>query len=84
MDKVEEMGNHWHRYYQLETSFFKTPSDEALLERLWNDYWVDTLSSSPTLNNQTEITNSVVDANQKISKAHNLCAPAKMHKRGPR
>ena len=66
MDKVEEMGNHWHRYYQLEVSYFKTPSDEMLLERLWNDYWVDTLSLSPMLTNAKEITNSVLDANQKI------------------
>lgn len=57
VDKVEEMGNHWHRYYQLEHSFFKSESEAELLDRLWNDYWIATLSASPLLANALDISN---------------------------
>jgi COP9 signalosome complex subunit 5 len=66
IDKIEELGNHWYKYYQLEHSFFKSSTDNIILEQLWNEYWLGTLSSSPFLNNQVEITNSVVDINSKI------------------
>jgi COP9 signalosome complex subunit 5 len=68
MDKIEEMGNHWHRYYQLEHSFYKTPNDKEMLERLWNEYWVATLSSSPLLSNALVISGQIDDAVQKLSK----------------
>ena len=51
MDKVEEMGLHHHKYYQLETSFYKTQLDNDLLDQLWSQYWQSTLSMSPLLNN---------------------------------
>lgn len=35
------------RYYPLEISYFKSSLDSALLGKLWNKYWVNTLSSSP-------------------------------------
>ena len=68
MDKIEEMGNHWHRYYQLEHSFYKTPNDKEMLERLWNEYWVATLSSSPLLSSALVISGQIDDAVQKLSK----------------
>jgi COP9 signalosome complex subunit 5 len=40
-----------------------------LISRLWNEYWIATLSSSPLLSNQLEITKQVQDINQKIGKA---------------
>ena len=38
-----------------EESFFKTETDTELLDRLWNEYWLHTLSSSPLLSNQDTI-----------------------------
>ena len=38
-----------HRYYPLEISYFKSTTDSALLDLLWNKYWVNTLSSNPLL-----------------------------------
>ncbi len=35
------------RYYPLDVSYFKSTLDTALLDKLWNKYWVNTLSSSP-------------------------------------
>lgn len=66
IDKIEELGAHYHKYYQLETSFFKSSLDNEILDRLWNEYWLATLSSSPLLSNQKQITSQVVDVNYKI------------------
>lgn len=52
IDKVKDFGAHYHKYYKLETSFFKSSLDNDLLDRLWNEYWIATLSSSPLLSNQ--------------------------------
>lgn len=69
IEKIEELGAHYHKYYQLECSFFKSNLDNEVLGRLWNEYWLATLSSSPLLSNQQEITNKVKDINQKVSQA---------------
>jgi COP9 signalosome complex subunit 5 len=44
IDKIEDLGNHWYKYYQLEHSFFKSSSDNVIIEKLWNQYWLNTLS----------------------------------------
>ena len=44
IDKIAELGNHWYKYYQLEHSFFKSSTDNQILEQLWNQYWLNTLS----------------------------------------
>jgi COP9 signalosome complex subunit 5 len=67
-DKVEELGMHYHKYFSLETSFYKTSLDNQLLDQLWNQYWHSTLASSPLLNSQKEITNQTVDISLKIKK----------------
>lgn len=36
IEKIKEMGNHFHKYYQIEHSFFKSKLDNEILERLWN------------------------------------------------
>lgn len=57
LDKIEELGAHYHKYYQMESSFFKSSLDNEILDRLWNEYWLNTLSASPLLSNQKQITN---------------------------
>ena len=41
---------HANKYYKMEHSFFKSAHDARQLEFLWNQYWVQTISSSPLLN----------------------------------
>lgn len=58
-DKIGDFGLHASKYYQLEHSFFKSKLDSYILEALWNDYWVQTLSSSPLLNNSEYLTKAI-------------------------
>lgn len=66
IEKIEEMGAHFHKYYQLECSFFKSCLDNDILNRLWNEYWLATLSSSPLLSNQKQVTSQIVDITSKM------------------
>lgn len=59
MDKMKDFGLHADRYYQLEHSFFKSKLDSSILEILWNEYWIQTLSSSPLLNNSEYLTQAI-------------------------
>lgn len=61
IEKIAELGAHYHKYYQLETTFYKTQTDDEALTRLWNEYWMATLSSSPLLSNSSEITKQIKD-----------------------
>lgn len=65
-DKFKDYGLHAHKYYQVEHSFFKTGQDSELLDRLWNEYWLHTLSTSPLLSNQATICQSLVNVVQKL------------------
>ena len=59
LSKIEDFGAHQSQYYQLEISYFKSASDTALLNAIWNKYWIATLSASPLLNNSNYITSQV-------------------------
>ena len=50
-EKIAEFGLHAHKYYEVDKTFFKSALDSDLLDRVWNEYWVHTLSSSPLLSN---------------------------------
>ena len=65
-EKFQEFGLHAHKYYKVEHSFFKTGTDNELLDRLWNEYWLHTLSSSPLLSNQATMCQSLVNVVQKL------------------
>ncbi|CAF5168628.1 unnamed protein product, partial [Rotaria sp. Silwood1] len=43
LNKTQDFGVHYKKYYSLEVSFFKSSLDKRLLEHLWNRYWVSTL-----------------------------------------
>lgn len=47
--KIEDFGVHANQYYSLDVEIFKSSLDEELLGKLWNKYWVNTLSSSPLI-----------------------------------
>ena len=59
LNKIEDFGAHQDQYYQLEISYFKSSSDTALLNAIWNKYWIATLSASPLLSNSGYITSQV-------------------------
>ena len=58
-EKMQDFGLHAKKYYQLEHSFFKSRLDSQILESLWNEYWIQTLSSSPLLNNAQYLTKAI-------------------------
>ncbi|CAF5107470.1 unnamed protein product, partial [Rotaria sp. Silwood1] len=43
LNKTQDFGVHYKKYYPLEASFFKSSLDKRLLEHLWNRYCVSTL-----------------------------------------
>ena len=67
-EKIDEFGLHAHKYYQVDINFFKSGLDADLLDRVWNEYWVHTLSTSPLLSNQDMICKTVVNVVEKIRK----------------
>lgn len=66
LDKIEDFGVHAKKYYQLPIEIYKNSVDTALLELLWNKYWIDTLSSSPLLHNRSFTNKMVQDCVQKL------------------
>lgn len=66
IDKIEDFGVHCKEYYSLPVEVFKNCFDNALLELLWNKYWVDTLSASPLLHNRAFCNRMIQDCAQKL------------------
>jgi COP9 signalosome complex subunit 5 len=48
---------------------FKSASDTALLNAIWNKYWIATLSASPLLSNSAYITSQMKDLADKLEQA---------------
>ncbi|KAF2073850.1 hypothetical protein CYY_004846 [Polysphondylium violaceum] len=69
LSKIEDFGVHCKSYYPLEISYFKSKLDSQLLDKLWNKYWVNTLSSSPIFANRDYITGQINDLSEKIEQA---------------
>jgi COP9 signalosome complex subunit 5 len=69
LSKIEDFGAHQDQYYQLEISYFKSSSDTALLNAIWNKYWIATLSASPLLSNSRYITSQMKDLADKLEQA---------------
>ena len=69
LGKIEDFGAHQNQYYQLEVSYFKSASDTALLNAIWNKYWIATLSASPLLSNAPYISAQMKDLADKLESA---------------
>ena len=67
-EKIDEFGLHAHKYYKVEHSFFKSGLDTDLLDRIWNEYWVHNLATSPLLSNQDMICKTVMTMVDKVKK----------------
>lgn len=50
----------------MEVSFFKNSLDHALLEVLWNKYWINTVTSSPLLVNNDYFVHGLQDQANKM------------------
>ena len=68
LDKVEDFGVHYKEYYELSIEMFKSTQDAQLLDLLWNQYWIDTLSSAPLKANAKFSKDRIKDAVQKLDK----------------
>eukprot|EP00039_Didymoeca_costata_P019859 m.339193 g.339193 ORF g.339193 m.339193 type:complete len:346 (+) comp18702_c0_seq1:170-1207(+) len=69
LEKIEDFGVHCKSYYSLPITYFKSSLDRRLLELLWNKYWVNTLSSSPLLQNARFISGQLNDLSNKLEEA---------------
>jgi len=69
LSKIEDFGVHANSYYPLEVSVFKSRLDNELLNRLWNKYWVNTLSQSPLISNRAYAVSQLTDLGAKLAKA---------------
>jgi len=69
LNKIEDFGVHCKQYYALEVSYFKSSLDTSYLDLLWNKYWVNTLSSSPSVSNRDFIAGQLNDLALKLEQA---------------
>merc|ERR1712203_433554 len=80
-EKMQEFGVHAHRYYKLEVEIFKSNVDTMVLERLWNEYWMQTLSSSPLLEKQTQMNMDVINVVNKLNGIKSLLTGTAFNKK---
>lgn len=66
MAKAEDFGAHASRYYSLEVETFKSKLESQLLDKLWNKYWVQTLSANPLITNRDYGTKQMSDLGSKV------------------
>jgi len=74
-NKIKDFGVHANQYYCLNTSFFKSSRVSAVLAAAWNNYWVNTLSSSPLHTNQTFVAGQITDIAEKVMLSDCLESP---------
>ena len=74
-EKADDFGLHAHKYYKMNHNVFKSQLDGVVLDRLWNEYWIHTLSSSPILNNKAFVNKSVVSVVHKLNGIVSLNLP---------
>jgi len=74
ISKIEDFGVHCKQYYPIEISYFKSSLDSTLLDKLWNKYWVNTLSSSPVFTNRDYIAGAINDLSEKLEQAETQLA----------
>jgi COP9 signalosome complex subunit 5 len=68
LEKIEDFGVHANQYYSLDVSYFKSSADDAVLQMLYNKYWMDTLASSPLMMNYEHMTKQIRDLSGKLSR----------------
>ncbi|KAI4980100.1 hypothetical protein ZWY2020_016853 [Hordeum vulgare] len=74
LNKIEDFGVHCKKYYSLDITYFKSSLDSHLLDLLWNNYWVNKLSSSPLLGNTDYVVGQIFDFADKLKQAEGQLA----------
>lgn len=68
LDKIEDFGVHYKRYYSLEISYFKNSKDIEMIDVLWNKYWVSNLTQNSLFSNKKYFSDGVCDLSRKADK----------------
>jgi len=68
LNKIEDFGVHCKQYYSLEVSYFRSTLDDGLLNSLWKQYRINTLSLNTDTTNQSYVTNQIKDLSCKLGK----------------
>ena len=68
LDKIEDFGVHYKRYYTLEISYFKNSKDSEIIDVLWNKYWVSNLTQNSLFSNKKYFSDGVCDLAKKAEK----------------
>jgi len=83
LNKIEDFGVHCKQYYPLEISYFKSSLDTSYLDLLWNKYWVNTLSSSPSVSNRDFVSGQLNDLVLKLEQAESSLNHPHHHFKSP-
>ena len=70
LNKIEDFGVHCKQYYSLEVTYFRSTLDDGLLNSLWKQYRINTLSLSTESTNQSYVTNQIKDLSCKLGNMH--------------
>lgn len=68
LHKIEDFGVHCKQYYSLDVTYFRSSCDDKLLNTLWKQYRINSLSSNSQSTNQPYISNQIQDVSCKLSK----------------
>ncbi|KAK4146145.1 mitochondrial protein from FMP27-domain-containing protein [Dichotomopilus funicola] len=66
LTKAGDYGAHASKYYPLAVEHFRSTLDGRLLDRLWDKYWVQTLSQNPLLTNRSFARSQMADAASRV------------------
>eukprot|EP00210_Caulerpa_lentillifera_P006605 g6310.t1 len=69
LEKIADFGVHARQYYSLDITYFKSSLNAKLLDLLWSNYWVNTLSASPLNSNREFVNQQVLDLANKMHAA---------------
>ena len=68
LNKIEDFGVHCKQYYSLDVSYYRSSYDDKLLNSLWKQYRINSLSSSSAATNETYVSNQIQDLSCKLSR----------------
>jgi COP9 signalosome complex subunit 5 len=69
---ILEMGAHGDEYYRIPNfDFYKSSSDDNLLQLLWNKYWANTLSTNSLIHNKNYHNKQIINVVSKLEKVEN-------------
>lgn len=67
LEKISEFGSSYDKYYTLKVEIFKTELDQCMIEKLWHEYWMTTLSATPIIENREMMEKKIIDFSEKFA-----------------